>query len=332
MSVAPVTPAHQVAAVLINWNGRSDCEAALGAIRAQENPPSEVVVVDNGSQDGSLEWFLAQPDVSVIANPGNLGFAHAANQGIRMTSAELVLLCNLDVRLDPDFLAQAVRRMGSAPDVGSVGGLLLREGQAPVVDSAGHVLHRSGWVSNRGQGGPDRYPTAEEVFGVTAAAAVYRRQMLEDVAIFGEVFCEDFFAYLEDVDLDWRARWRGWRSFFEPRARATHRRGGSGLHRTAAIERHVLANRALLFLRNAPRSWILGPECVSAACLVGLRAGLALGRHPEAALGLADAARLIPRTLRARRQIMATRSVGASEIERWAKPTPWRSLIGSHLG
>lgn len=332
MSVAPVTPAHQVAAVLINWNGRSDCEAALGAIRAQENPPSEVVVVDNGSQDGSLEWFLAQPDVSVIANPGNLGFAHAANQGIRMTSAELVLLCNLDVRLDPDFLAQAVRRMGSAPDVGSVGGLLLREGQAPVVDSAGHVLHRSGWVSNRGQGGPDRYPTAEEVFGVTAAAAVYRRQMLEDVAIFGEVFCEDFFAYLEDVDLDWRARWRGWRSFFEPSALATHRRGGSGLHRSRLIERHVLANRAHLWLRNAPTCWLVGWPAVSASGLVLLRTGLAARRHPLAALGVLDAARRMPLTLGERRRILGRRRISEAELERWARPTPWGELLAKHLG
>ncbi len=320
-----------VAVVLINWNGRDDCEGALAAIRAQRLTPRELVVVDNGSTDGSLEWFLAQPDCSVISNPENLGFARAANQAIRASTSELVMLCNLDVRLSEGFLGHAVSRLLSAPDVGSVGGLLLREEGSGIVDSAGHVLHRSGWVSNRGQGEPDHFQQAEEVFGVTAAAAVYRRQMLDDVALAGEVFCEAFFAYLEDVDLDWRARWRGWRSYLEPRARASHRRGGSGLHRTSRIERHVLANRALLWTRNAPPSWLLGPPAGSAAGLVILRAGLAARRHPSAMLGLMDAGRLLPGALRARRLIMGRRRVDDGEIERWAEPTPWRSLIGSHL-
>jgi GT2 family glycosyltransferase len=326
-----VTAGSEVAVVLINWNGRRDCEGNLAAIRAQRPEPRELVVVDNGSTDGSLEWFLAQADCSVISNPKNLGFARAANQAIRATSSPLVMLCNLDVRLHEGFLEHAVTRLLSAPQVGSVGGLLLSEERPGVVDSAGHVLHRSGWVSNRGQGEPDRFQEAEEVFGVTAAAAVYRRQMLEDVALNGEVFCEAFFAYLEDVDLDWRARWRGWRSYLEPRARASHRRGGSGLHRTAQIERHVLANRALLWARNAPRSWVLGTPFAGAAGLLGLRAGLAASRHPVAVLGLVDAGRLLPEALRARRLIMHQRRVEDREIERWAQPTPWRALIGSHL-
>lgn len=326
-----MTDSLDLAVVLINWNGRHDCEGALAAIRSQRPGAGEVVVVDNGSSDGSLEWFLAQPDLVVLSNPTNFGFARAANQGIRATSSELVMLCNLDVRLQEGFLEHTVHRLLSAPDVGSVGGLLLREEGEQVVDSAGHVLHRSGWVSNRGQGELDHFEHAEEVFGVTAAAAVYRRQMLEDVALEGEVFCESFFAYLEDVDLDWRARWRGWRSFVEPLARATHRRGGSGLHRSARIERHVLANRALLWARNAPRSWLWGPPAGSAAGLVVLRSGLAARRHPSALLGLADAGRLLPEALRARRLIMGRRRVSDEEIERWAEPTPWRALIGSHL-
>ncbi|MHB1640413.1 MAG: glycosyltransferase family 2 protein [Candidatus Dormibacteria bacterium] len=320
-----------LALVFINWNGRRDCEGALAAVRAQRPAPREVVVVDNGSSDGSLEWFLAQGDVSVVANGANLGFAKAANQGIRATSSALVMLCNLDVRLGEGFLETAAARVLSAPDVGSVGGLLLREGEGGIVDSAGHVLHRSGWVSNRGQGGPDHFRQPEEVFGVTAAAAVYRREMLTDVALDGEVFCESFFAYLEDVDLDWRARWRGWRSYLEPAARGTHRRGGSGLHQTAMIERHVLANRALLWMRNAPRSWVVGPGAASATGLILLRAGLAARRHPAALLGLADAARSSPEAIRARRLIMSRRRVPDSEMERWAEPTPWRSLVAPHL-
>jgi len=319
------------AVVLINWNGRRDCEGALASIRAQSLAPDEVLVVDNGSLDGSLEWFRAQPDVSVIANPLNVGFAKAANQGVAASTADQVLLCNLDARLDRGFLAAAVARMATSPDIGSVGGLLLREADPGTVDSAGHVLYRSGWVANRAEGQPARAMAAEEVFGVTAAAALYRREMLVDVALDGEVFCEAFFAYLEDVDLDWRARWRGWRSFFEPAARATHRRGGSGLHRSRLIERHVLANRAHLWLRNAPGGWLAGPPAASALGLILLRAGLAARRHPGAILGLLDAARRMPETLGERRRILGGRRISEGELERWAQPTPFGALLGKHL-
>ena len=320
------------AVVLVNWNGRRDCEGVLASIRRQRLAPAEVVVIDNGSLDGSLEWFRAQPDVVVIANPTNAGFARAANQGVAATSADLVLLCNLDVRLHEGFLEAAVARMATSPDTGSVGGLLLSEADPGVVDSAGHVLHRSGWVANRCQGQAARGMEVAEVFGVTAAAALYRREMLEDVALDGEVFCEAFFAYLEDVDLDWRARWRGWRSFFEPSALATHRRGGSGLHRSRLIERHVLANRAHLWLRNAPTCWLVGWPAVSASGLVLLRTGLAARRHPLAALGVLDAARRMPLTLGERRRILGRRRISEAELERWARPTPWGELLAKHLG
>ncbi|MHB8324116.1 MAG: glycosyltransferase family 2 protein [Candidatus Dormibacteria bacterium] len=325
---------ESVAVVLVNWNGGSDCEKSLAAIRAQSLAAAELVVVDNGSQDGSCQWFERQPGVLVIRNRRNRGFAVAVNQGIAACTSELVLLCNLDVVLDPGFVAAAVARMKSASDIGSVGGRLRREeGGESRLDSAGHRLHRSGWVSNRGHGelGEGRYWPPEEVFGVSAAAALYRRSMLLDVAIHGEIFCEAFFAYLEDVDLDWRARWRGWRCFYEPAATASHRRGGTGLHRTAMIERHVLANRILLYCRNAPPSWLRGRPLLGAVALIGLRAGLALRRHPSSILGLADALRGMPQVLRDRRTIMATRQVTDRAMEAWAEPTPWRRLLGAHL-
>jgi len=325
----------QVAVVLVNWNGGLDCERVLASICSQTRPLAEVVVVDNASQDGSCQWFERQEGVLVIRNPSNRGFAVAVNQGIAATTAEMVLLCNLDVVLDSGFVAALVARMETGSDIGSVGGRLRREDadDESDLDSTGHVLHRSGWVSNRGHGesGAGRYLDPEEVFGVSAAAALYRRSMLLDVAISGEIFCERFFAYLEDVDLDWRARWRGWRSYYEPAATASHRRGGTGLHATAMIERHVLANRIVLYCRNAPSSWLRGRPLLSAAGLILLRAGLALGRHPSSWLGLVDAGRSWRRSLRDRRMIMAGRQVADPAIERWAQPTPWRRLLGAHV-
>jgi GT2 family glycosyltransferase len=317
-----------VAVVAVNWNGRQDCEGMLNSIRGQSLAPREVVVVDNGSRDGSREWFQAQDDVRVIANPDNRGFSVAVNQGLRDTSGRYVLLCNLDVELDPHFVAAAVARAESDSEIGSVGGRLRQPGGGRL-DSTGHLLYRSGWVTNRDQGTLDdgRHLRPEEVFGVSAAAALYRRQMLEDVALNGEVLCEDFFAYLEDVDLDWRARWRGWRAWYEPAATAVHRRGGTGLHATGAIERHVVANRISIWVRNAPPEWLGGGHLASATSLFALRTARALLRHPAAAAGAADAIRRLPETRRERRQIMTGRKVDSAAIARWAGPSPWRRIL-----
>ncbi|MGH7642817.1 MAG: glycosyltransferase family 2 protein [Candidatus Dormibacteria bacterium] len=319
-----------VAVIAVNWNGREDCEAMMGSIRSQTLAPVQVVVVDNGSKDGSREWFQAQPEVELLANSDNRGFAAAVNQGLRASASEFILLCNLDVALDPTFLAAAVARAQSAGDIGSVGGRLRRAiPRTSPLDSTGHVLYLSGWVANRDQGVAEdgRRHQAEEVFGVSAAAAVYRREMLEDVKLNGEVLCEDFFAYLEDVDLDWRARWRGWRSWYEPDATASHRRGGTGLHRISAIERHVVANRISVWLRNAPPAWLRGGQLVSASSLFALRTGSAAIRHPAAAQGALDAWRRLPQSRRERRLILAGRQVGPDWVDRWAQPTPWRQML-----
>lgn len=321
-----MSPGSGVAAVVICWNGGAALRAAIASLGAQSPPPAQLVVVDNGSRDGSAEWLAAQPEVTLLRNSRNLGFAVAANQGLRATTQPLVLLCNQDLSLDPGYLAAAAARMEADPSAGSVTGRLRRGSR---LDSTGHVLHRSGWVSNRGAGEPDdgRYPGAAEVFGVSAAAALYRRLMLDDVALSGQVFCEDFFSYLEDVDLDFRARWRGWRAWYEPAATAEHARGGSGLHRTAAIERHTLANRALVLVRNAPGSWWAGGRVLQVAVFLALRFGLALGRHPSASLGALDALRGLGPALRARERIMGGRLVDRGAIELWARPTPWVRLL-----
>jgi GT2 family glycosyltransferase len=316
----------QVAAVVVSWNGGSDLVAALDSLGRQSLPPAEVVVVDNGSVDGSAEWVAGLPGVRLVRNPRNLGFAVAANQGIAATSSELVLLLNQDVVLDPEFLEMAAHRMTIRPEAGTVASRLRR---GAVLDSTGHLLHSSLWVSNRGQGEPDdgRYAEAEEVFGASAAAVLYRRAMLQDVALEGEVFCARYFAYLEDVDLDFRARWRGWSCWYEPQASGSHLRGGSGLHRTAAIERHVLTNRFLLLERVAPPSWRRGVGQLRPRALLLLRCGLAVRRHPAAVLGVMDAARQLGAARREWRLIWDARRVEEGEILRWAAPTPWRRLL-----
>ncbi|HVA20631.1 MAG TPA: glycosyltransferase [Candidatus Micrarchaeia archaeon] len=323
-----------VSVVLANWNGAAHAARCLAALRAQSHRPVEVLVVDNGSQDGSGEWWAAQPGVRCRRNPVNRGFAQATNQGIAASRGEFVCLCNVDAELGRDFLARAVARLRARPLAGSVAGRLRRPagpGGSAVLDSCGHGITRAGWAYNIGAGEPDdgRLDAAVEVFGASAAAAVYRRSLLQDVAVAGEVLAADFFAYQEDVDLDWRARWRGWEAWYEPLATAVHHRGGSGGWRTAAVERHLLANRLLLLVRNADGDTVLRRDWPAIALFTGLRWGRAVGRRPGAVGALGLLVRHLPAAVRARRAIRARRVVPASELDGWLEPTPWRRWLGS---
>lgn len=178
--------------------------------------------------------------MALVRSHRNLGYAGAANRAIRESSGAYVLLLNPDVTLAPTFVERLPEVAERDPGIGSLTGKLLRRPAGPGecrIDSTGHVLYRSRWAADRGTGEPDRgqYDAPGEVFGVSDAAALYRRAMLEDVRVGAEYFPESFFAYLEDVDLDWRARLRGWRAYCVPGAVAHYARGpGPAVHRRRA--------------------------------------------------------------------------------------------------
>src|SRR3989442_728251 len=156
------------------------------------------------------------------------------------------------VLLGPDSVGLLVARLQQDAGLGSASGKLLRAEPPDIIDSAGHVMYRNVWPTNRGEDEPDgpAFDLPGEVFGVCAAAGLYRCTMLDDIRINGEILDASFFAYLEDVDIDWRARSRGWRSWYEPAAVATHARSGSGAWGSAKLQRHILKNRLLLIVKN----------------------------------------------------------------------------------
>ncbi len=178
-----------MAVIAVNWNGRRDCEAMLGSIRSQTLAPAEIWWWTTGPWTVLGSGSRPSPRCRCSTNTANRGFAVAVNQGLRATSAPCVLLCNLDVSWTRRSWRNLVARAETAGDIGSVGGRLRggSPGAGPRLDSTGHVLYRNGWVANRDQGAPDdgRRRQPEEVFGVSAAAALYRREMLEDVSLNG---------------------------------------------------------------------------------------------------------------------------------------------------
>jgi GT2 family glycosyltransferase len=248
--------------VLITWNSARYLERCAAGILSQSGAHRDLVVIDNASTDGTCERVAALlPDARLVRNETNVGFAAAANQGISLTRGEWVLLLNPDVHLSPDYAECVIAAMVAAGErFGSGTGKLLQGvgdtiEPTGLVDSRGIRMTRGGRHLDIANGEPDMRDESGpiEVFGVSGAAAVYRRAMLDDVAVDAEVFDEAFFAYREDADLAWRARLMGWRAICEPAALAWHVRSVTPAARRslpAAINMHGVKNRFLLRLKN----------------------------------------------------------------------------------
>ena len=318
-----------VSVLILNWNGAKFLPACVASVRAQDYRPLEMIVVDNASTDGSADGLDA--DIRVLRHPTNLGFAAGYNAAFPHASGEFVLLLNNDAVLTPDYIKLLVEDMRGDPGLGSVSGKLLRPaapGGMSVIDSAGQVFYRNLWSANRGEDEPDQpaYDQATEVFGVCAAAGLYRRAMLDDVMVDGEVFDSAFFAYLEDADLDWRARLRGWRSWYDPRAVAIHQRSGSGAWFSTRMQRHILKNRLLMIIKN-DGGWSAVRRTPGVMAFTAAKGLQLLISRPAALLGFGDVIRLLPRTLRKRRIIQSRRKVSRAAIDAWLQPYPYLRML-----
>ena len=310
--------------VVVTWNAARDLPAFLESLAVQAIAGLELVVVDNASVDGSAEMVAELwPSARVICLDRNTGFAAAADRGIAESSAGAVALLNFDVVLQPGYLARCLEAFDD-PAVGSVQGVLVRPG-GTVLDSAGHIVSRGRWVRNRGENQPvdtgDPGGTAPtwapaRTFGVTAAAAVYRRAMLEQArAVSGHYLEGAFFAYLEDVDLDWRARWLGWETAVVD-AVAVHVRSGTGARPAPALQRHIIKNRLLVLYRNEGLD-TLWPDLPWVASQLLARWGFALLTAPSSLLGIVDFLRLWRGQRPVRLALRAGREVEPSAIREW---------------
>lgn len=218
--------------IILNYNGLEYLPACLAAVRAQRYAGGwEIIVVNNGSSDGSLQFLKAQPDVRLIEPGVNSGFSRGQNLGIRAASGEFVLCLNFDCMLEPDFLENVARVFRSDSQVGSVSGKLrkLVDGRKTgLIDSTGIAFGRC-VPADRGEWTTDRkcFDEAGAVFGASGAAACYRRSALEDVRFEDEYFDEDMFIYCEDIDLAWRLNLRGWKCWYAPSAIGYHERGST---------------------------------------------------------------------------------------------------------
>jgi GT2 family glycosyltransferase len=241
---------------LVTWNSADKLPDPLTALASQRYPRFELIAVDNASCDRSLEQVHARfPGAKSVRNPDNRGFSGGHNQAIRLAAGEYYLPLNPDVVVTPDYIGHLVEALETHPECGSAAGKLLRE--PGVIDSSGLFINRRRQQFLRGHGEADRgqYEMPGEVFGVDGAAPLYRRSMLEDVREADDYFDQDFFAYKEDVDLAWRARWLGWSTWYEPRAVALHGRRFQPGNRSVSpqIRFYSVRNRYFLLMKNESR-------------------------------------------------------------------------------
>lgn len=331
----PFQSGNHISVVVVNWNRRQLLRACLESLAGQSLSGFEVVVVDNGSDDGSAQMAAAEFGGcskfrwKLIRNRENRGFCAANNQGIAASAGDLVALLNNDAEAEPGWLEALSGAFDLADDIGMAASKILVYGEPQRIDKAGHVIYLDGQNRGRGSGVLDcgQFDRMEETLWPDGCAAMYRREMLDQIGGFDE----DFFAYGDDAELGLRARIAGWRCLYVPGAVVRHHRaatlGVASSKRIELIER----NRVLLAAKLFPWSllWLNG-----AYYLARLAAGLwaaarntgELRRFPgvvgkwQLAMALLkgdlQALRLLPRMLRKRRQIRKIRRLSDSEIRR----------------
>ena len=251
-----------VSVTIITYNSGRFIKKCLESVLDQNYPLKEIIVIDNNSSDGTIDILEPFEDrCRIVYNEENIGFAAAQNQAIALSGAEWVLTLNPDVLLLQGFIEALVNAGNLDSRVGTVCGKLLTMSsgfdfpEKPLVDSTGIYFTPNLRHLDRGSLEVDNghFRNYEYVFGATAAAALYRREMIDDISIGGEFFDADFFVYREDADVAWRAQLLGWKCLYAPYARGYHvRKALPGNRRAlpAEINMHSVKNRFLLRIKN----------------------------------------------------------------------------------
>lgn len=244
---------EKVTVVIPNYNGIKFLPGCLTSLLAQEpdTPAYGVLVVDNGSEDGSLELLREQfPQVRVKALPENTGFCRAVNLGIRMAEAPYVILLNNDTKVRPGFVKALCGAIERRPGAFSVSAKMLMWDRPDLIDDAGDQYCVLGWAYGRGKGRPaEGYDRPCRVFSACGGAAVYRKAVFEEIGYFDEAH----FAYLEDLDIGYRAAIYGYRNYYEPGAEVIHfGSASSGSRYNEWKTRLAAANNVYVIGKNMP--------------------------------------------------------------------------------
>jgi GT2 family glycosyltransferase len=333
-----LSPACSV--IVLNWNGRQHLQACLESLRLQSYRDSEVILVDNGSADGSAAFVRDRFSwVRLIELPRNVGFCGGNNAGIKAATGKYIALLNNDTEADPHWLAELVAAAEAAPDAGSCASQMLLYDRRDLLDSAGNECAANGVAAKRGhlQRASD-HVTPRDVFGACAGAALYTRALFEKVGMLDE----KFFMIFEDADLGFRAQLAGYRCIYVPTARVYHKVNSS----IGTYSRNYVyfghRNLEIVYLKNMPARLLI--RSLPAHLLYDLMAFVFFslrGRGGAFLKAKLDVIRWLPETLKARRSIQSRRRIPDQQLwrmlerswlrQRWAEKAPrgLRNLAGA---
>ena len=241
-----------VSVVIPNYNGEKYLKACLDSLMEQSLKAEEIIVVDNDSKDSSIQYIIDnyKDKVTLVTMDKNYGFSIAVNEGIKRSKSEFVALLNNDTELHKNWLEELYNRIKSQDEIFSVSSKMLRFIERDIIDDAGDEYTLFGWSSKIGDGQPSfKQDISREVFSACAGAAIYRKSILEEIGLFDE----NFFAYLEDMDISYRARVYGYKNYYASGSKVYHIGSATSGSRHNSFKVKLAArNNIYLIYKNMP--------------------------------------------------------------------------------
>lgn len=220
----------KVSIIILTYNSREDIDTLLKSIESQTFKDYEIIVVDNASNDDTIKFIKENySGIKIIVNPENYWFAKGNNIGIRQAHGEYILICNDDIKLDDNCLELLMGDLAKDEKIGAITGKILRlteNNDYSIVDCAGlsRTIYRKFANIGENQRDSGQFENYHQIFGVSGAFFLIRKQVLESIKYQNQYFDEDFIAYKEDIDLSYRLKHRGWKIMYEPKAIIWHKR------------------------------------------------------------------------------------------------------------
>jgi GT2 family glycosyltransferase len=326
-----------LSAVIINYNGKHQLESCLESLFKQTQKNLEIIYIDNNSADGSNDLIKTKyPQILSVFNQQNTGYAGGANQGIGMAKGDYIILMNPDIIFEPDYTEKCLAKMEADKKIASITGKIYKydfekKQKTRVIDTVGLFCFRNRRIIDDGQGIEDKgqFDRPKEIFGVSGSCPIYRKSALMDVKVFDDFLDSDFFMYKEDVDLAWRFRLLGWKSYYLPSAAAYHGRGTGVLKRFSHIEvyknrgklnkfqkYHSYKNQRWMQIKNEFVFGVLR-DFFPIICKEFLIFGYMIFKEPFLFKALGEMLIKLPRFLKKRNYIMMHRRVGRKEMQKW---------------
>jgi len=314
-----------VSVVVLNWNGKKHAEECLHSLFAQSYKDFEVLFVDNQSSDNSIEFVTEKfpakkyPQLKILPSGGNWGQGWGDNFGIKRAAGKYVVLMDNDTKADKDFLKEVVKTAESDPTIGIVVGKLLYYSQPDTFNSIGHTVFVDGSCIDTAIGEKDtgQYDEMKEIFSANTAGTLLRKEMLEDTAIEGEYLDADFFTYYEDVDLGFRNRLRGWKCFYNPKAKVLHKVNVSTSQVSNLGLYSGIRNKPFFIIKNYPTPllwkygiFIFGRWFVSFFYYL-------FKLNKTSLRARRDTLKMLPKMLHKRKIIQSRRKISSKELEKW---------------